>query len=242
MFFKRRSLLFPFTQRSSSGYVLKTQVFLNPVFVVKVSARILHLCSFIMSYSSDSQLAVISPISAKNRNHLQRSLLSSYSLRAETSPCLTQRSGTGHPEATLYPPPSHHKLRDLFAGQVQGKVLVGSLDGKRVLLGEHASALIGEALISAAVAQLLGTAKRIAVGGVLAELRPLQAVLLVEPDVVKWLAVPVGRRLRLPARWCLRVESNKSDIIKCCRCLKITKDFNYPLTCFWLNWKLWNDK
>lgn len=232
MFFKRRSLLFPFTQGSSSGFVLKTQVLLNPVFVVKVSARILRLCSFIMSYSSDSQLAATSPISAKNRNHLQRSLLSTYSLRAETSPRLTRRSRTGHPEATLYPPPSHHKLGDLFAGQVQGKVLVGSLDGKRVLLVQHAGALIGETLIAAAVAQLLGAAKRVAVGGVLAELRPLQAVLLVEPDVVKRLAVPVGRRLRLPARRCLREESNKSDIIKTLQTFKNDKRLQLSIDLF----------
>lgn len=111
----------------------------------------------------------------------------------------------------MFPPPSHHELGDLVAGQVQGEVLVGSLDGKRVLLAEHAGALIGEALIDAAVAQLLGAAERVAVGGVLAELRPLQAVLLVEPDVVKRLAVPVGGRLRLPAR--RRLESNKLNII-----------------------------
>lgn len=104
----------------------------------------------------------------------------------------------------MFPPPSHHKLRDLFTGQVQGEVLVGSFDGKWVLLAEHASALIGEVLIDAAVAQLLGTAERVTVCSVLAELRPLQAVLLVEPDVVKRLAVPVGRRLRLPACRCLR--------------------------------------
>lgn len=72
-----------------------------------------------------------------------------------------------------------------------------------MLLAEHASALIGEALIAAAaavaVAQLLGAAERVAVSGVLAELRPLQAVLLVEPDVVQRLAVSVGGGLRLPA-------------------------------------------
>lgn len=90
-------------------------------------------------------------------------------------------------------PPSHHKLRDLVAGQVQGEVFVGSLDGERVLLAAHACALIGEALVAAAVAELLGAAERVAVGGVLAELRPLQAVLLVEPHVVERLAVSVGR-------------------------------------------------
>lgn len=68
----------------------------------------------------------------------------------------------------MFPPPSHHKLRDLLAGQVQREVLVGSLDGKRVLLTEHACALIGEALIPAAVAQLLGAAEGVTVGGVLA--------------------------------------------------------------------------
>lgn len=83
-----------------------------------------------------------------------------------------------------------------------------------MLLAEHAGALVGEALVAAAVAQLLGAAERVAVGGVLAELRPLQAVLLVEPDVVQRLAVPVGRRLRLPGRGCLQGESDKSNIMK----------------------------
>ena len=137
------------------------------------------------------------------------SLLSSRSLRAETSPRLTRRSEKGHPEVASFAPPSHHELGDLFAGQVQGEVLVGSLDGERVLLAEHAGTLVGEALVAAAVAQLLGAAEGVAVGRVLAELRPLQAVLLVEPDVIERLAVAVGRRLRLPARRRLQVEKNK---------------------------------
>lgn len=102
------------------------------------------------------------------------------------------------------PPLSHHELGHLVAGQVQGKVLVGPFDGERVLLAQHAGALVGEALVAPAVAQLLGTAKRVTVRRVLTELRPLQAVLLIEPDVVEGLAVPVGRRLRLPARRRLR--------------------------------------
>lgn len=74
-----------------------------------------------------------------------------------------------------------------------------------MLLSQHAGALLREALIAAAaVTQLLGAAEGVAVRGVLAELRPLQAVLLIEADVVEGLAVPVGRRLRLPARRCLR--------------------------------------
>lgn len=106
------------------------------------------------------------------------------------------------------PPPSHHKLGHLFARQVQGEVLICSFDGKRVLLRQHAGALLCEALVAAAaVAQLLGAAEGVAVRGVLAELRPLQAVLLIEADVVQGLAVPVGRRLRLPARRCLRGET-----------------------------------
>ena len=119
-------------------------------------------------------------------------LLPSRSLRAETSSDTEERGG--QPEARLVPapPPSHHELRDLVACQVQGEVLVCSLDGEGVLLAEHAGALVGQALVAAAVAQLLGTAERVAVGGVLAELRPLQEVLLVEPDVVERLAVPVG--------------------------------------------------
>lgn len=80
---------------------------------------------------------------------------------------------------------SHHKLGDLLAGQIQGEVFVGSLDGERVLLSAHARALIRQALVAAAVAELLGAAEGVAVGGVLAELRPLQAVLLVEADVVQ---------------------------------------------------------
>lgn len=73
-----------------------------------------------------------------------------------------------------------------------------------MLLAQHAGALVGEALVAAAVAQLLGAAKRVTVCRVLTELRPLQAVLLIEPDVVEGLAVPVSRRLRLPARRRLR--------------------------------------
>lgn len=112
-----------------------------------------------------------------------------------SSPCSSDRCS---------PPPSHHKLGHLFARQVQGEVLICSFDWKWVLLCQHAGALPGEALIAAAVTQLLGAAEGVAVCGVLAELRPLQAVLLIEADVVQGLAVPVGRRLRLPARRCLR--------------------------------------
>lgn len=111
-------------------------------------------------------------------------------------------------------PPSHHKLGHLFARQVQGEVLVCSFDGERVLLCEHAGALVGEALIAAAVTQLLGAAKGVTVRGVLAELCPLQAVLLIEADVVKGLAVPVGGRLRLPAHRSLRGKNNRSNIKK----------------------------
>ena len=81
-----------------------------------------------------------------------------------------------------------------------------------MLLAAHAGALVGEALVAAAVAQLLGAAERVAVGGVLAELRPLQTVLLVEPDVIERLAVSVGGGLRFPACRRLRVESNKSHV------------------------------
>lgn len=101
-------------------------------------------------------------------------------------------------------PPSHHELRHLFARQVQGEVLICSFDGKRVLLAEHSGALLSQALVAAAVTQLLGTAEGVTVGGVLAELGPLQAVLLIEADVVQGLAVAVRGRLRLPAHRCLR--------------------------------------
>lgn len=73
-----------------------------------------------------------------------------------------------------------------------------------MLLTAHAGALVGEALVAAAVAELLGAAERVAVGGVLAQLRPLQTVLLVEPDVVERLAVSVGRGLRFSASRRLR--------------------------------------
>lgn len=69
-----------------------------------------------------------------------------------------------------------------------------------MLLAEGAGALLRQARLPAAVAQLLSAAERVAVGGVLAELRPLLAVLLVEPDVVERLAVAVGGRAGLPAR------------------------------------------
>lgn len=111
-------------------------------------------------------------------------------------------------------PPSHHELGHLFARQVQGEVLICSFDRKWVLLAEHPGALVSEALVAAAVAQLLGAAEGVTVRGVLAELRPLQAVLLIEADVVEGLAVPVGRRLRLPAHRCLRGENNRSNIKK----------------------------
>lgn len=76
-----------------------------------------------------------------------------------------------------------------------------------MLLAEHSGALLSQALVAAAVAQLLGAAEGVAVRGVLAELRPLQAVLLIEADVVEGLAVAVGGRLRLPAHRCLRVKT-----------------------------------
>lgn len=63
----------------------------------------------------------------------------------------------------------------------------------------NAGPLLGLAVVAAAVAQLLSAAERVAVGGVLAELRPLLAVLVVQPDVVQRLAVAVGGGLRLPA-------------------------------------------
>lgn len=104
-------------------------------------------------------------------------------------------------------PPSHHELRHLLARQVQGEVFICSFDGKRVLLSQHSCALLSQALVAAAVAQLLGTAEGVAVGGVLAELRPLQAVLLIETDVVQGLTVAVGGRRRFPACRCLRVKT-----------------------------------
>lgn len=73
-----------------------------------------------------------------------------------------------------------------------------------MLLAQDAGTLLSQALAAAAVTQLLRTAKGVTVGGVLAELRPLQAVLLVEADVVQGLAVAVRGRLRLPAHGCLR--------------------------------------
>lgn len=81
-----------------------------------------------------------------------------------------------------------------------------------MLLGQHAGTLLSEALVAAAVTQLLGAAEGVAVRGVLAELRPLQAVLLIEADVVEGLAVPVGRRLRLPARRCLRGKTTDQTL------------------------------
>ena len=89
-------------------------------------------------------------------------------------------------------PPSHHKLGHLVTGEVQREVLAGSLDGEGVLVATDAAALIGEALVTAAVAMLLGAAEGVAVRRVLAELRPLQAVLLVQAHVIQGLAVPVG--------------------------------------------------
>ena len=88
---------------------------------------------------------------------------------------------------------SHYKLWDLVAGQVKGEVFAGPLDGERVLLPADPSALLCQTLVAAAVVELLGAAERVAVGGVLAELRPLHAALLVEPDVVQRLAVSVCR-------------------------------------------------
>lgn len=76
-----------------------------------------------------------------------------------------------------------------------------------MLLAEHSGALLSQALVAAAVTQLLGTAEGVAVRGVLAELRPLQAVLLIEADVVQGLAVAVRGRLRLPAHRRLWVKT-----------------------------------
>lgn len=137
--------------------------------------------------------------------------LSSHSLSTEISPHQTQRNEKFCLESLWLMPLSHHKLWDLFARQIQGKVFVGSLDRKGVLLAHHAGPLISQARVAAAAAavtQLLGAAERVAVGSVLAELCPLQAVFLVKPDVVQRLAVPVSRRLGLSASRCLEVRSN----------------------------------
>lgn len=133
---------------------------------------------------------------AENRNGLSNTPLSSPSLSAEISPRLTLRSEKGHSVAPVRP--SHHKLGHLVIGQVQREVLVGSFDGEWVLVTKHTGALLAHTLVPAAVAQLLGAAERVAVSRVLAKLRPLQTVLLVEPDVVQRLAVTVSG-VRLPA-------------------------------------------
>lgn len=78
-----------------------------------------------------------------------------------------------------------------------------------MLLSQHPGTLLSQALVAAAVAQLLGTAEGVAVGGVLAELRPLQAVLLIETDVVQGLTVAVSGRRRFPACRCLRVKTTE---------------------------------
>lgn len=92
-----------------------------------------------------------------------------------------------------------------------------------MLLAEHSGALLSQALVAAAAAaaavtQLLGAAEGVTVRSVLAELGPLQAVLLIEADVVEGLAVAVSGRLRLPARRCLRVKNNTSNIKRIKRC------------------------
>lgn len=81
-----------------------------------------------------------------------------------------------------------------------------------MLLSQHSGALLSQALVAAAaaVAQLLGAAEGVAVGGVLAELRPLQAVLLIETDVVQGLTVAVGGRRRFPACRRLRVKTTEA--------------------------------
>lgn len=175
-------------------------VLLSPVFVLKVwfSDRNLNVYWFIMCYVKRLEwclkgAAYLLPVyssllfAAKNRNQLCSAPLISFpeAWNISTSDVEERK---GHPAVAYFVLLSHDKLGNLFAGQVQREVLVGSLDGKWVLLAKHASTLIGKALIAAAsaaaVTQLLSATECVAVGGVLAELRPLQAVLLIEADVV----------------------------------------------------------
>lgn len=104
---------------------------------------------------------------AKNRNHHSYTPLLPQFLKTEM---LTQRNKKVTLRSACL---SHHKLWDLIASQIQGKVLVCSLDGKGMLLVDHTGTMIGQALVAIAVTQLLSTAKCVAVCSVLAELCPL---------------------------------------------------------------------
>lgn len=190
----RRSLFFPFTFKETGSLEPSVPISAPPV------------CSFIIilvlsGTRGDSRL-FYSSLPRTEATFPALSHLVSWGLMH-----LHVRKQRSSPGLTLCALPSHYELGDLVAGQVQGEVFVGSFDGKRVLLARHAGALIGEGLVSAAIAQLLGAAERVTVCSVLAELRPLQAVLLIEPDVVKRLAVPVGGRRRLPARRGLQAKA-----------------------------------
>lgn len=80
-------------------------------------------------------------------------------------------------------PTSHHKLRHLLCGQVQGEVLVGSFDGKRVLVITDTSPLFRNSLVT--IAKLLHTTKCVTVGGVLTWLHPLWGIPLVQTDIIQ---------------------------------------------------------
>lgn len=96
-----------------------------------------------------------------------------------------------------FPPSSHNKLGHLLCTQVQREVLVGSFDGKRVLVITDTNPLFCHSLVT--IAKLLHTTKCVTVGRVLWGLHPLWGIPLVQTDIIQWLAVPVCGVLRFPA-------------------------------------------
>lgn len=82
-----------------------------------------------------------------------------------------------------YPPHSHNKLRHLLCSQVQGEVLVGSFDGKRVLVITDTCPLFHNSLVT--IAKLLHATERVTVGRVLTGLHPLWGIPLVETDIIQ---------------------------------------------------------
>lgn len=94
-------------------------------------------------------------------------------------------------------PSSHNKLGHLLCTQVQGKVLIGSFDGKRVLVITDTNPLFCHSLVT--IAKLLHATKCVTVSRVLTGLHPLWGIPLVQTNIIQWLAVPVCGVLRLPA-------------------------------------------
>lgn len=86
---------------------------------------------------------------------------------------------------------SDNELGDLVVSEVQGKVLAGSLDWERIL---DVGTLLGQAAaaVETVLIQLVATPESVALSSVLAQACNAQEVFLVQSDVVKAQAMPIG--------------------------------------------------